>query len=1078
MKIPLITLKHHILFWLLILSQNMFCQLADFNFLVATTNETCSGNGSISMMVSETTPGATIIFTLYLYPDTTTPIAQTSANFFNNLNAGNYLVIATQSLGNSQNTQSRDATINNIQISLDFEISQSSEGNCDSATLRVNVLLGNAVSYEILSGPVTAPPQASNTFSNLLEGIYVIRVYDTCNNALTKTFILRLNNNDLILGPISLSTIFENCNEVAITNIITTENQGTLVFPISVNYTIYPPDGGTPINSSRIYDNGPEFELSVTQIVALYDEQVFDIEITVEDICGNIISRIEQIDPNPIVEMYTTDGDCGRNLNVDVTNFVPPYTMEFIQSPSEFNPQTYNPVYPGPFTTSNSVFGETNNGVPIGIYTVVITDACGRTGTDTYEELPIVPVVIASNNGCTKLQVKIPLSDILTAIFLEVPADYGEAPPIDITNFIMGGILVVRDLPPGDYLLKLTDDCENEYLVELTIPELTEEPLIIETTPNCAARTGTLTITSPTGEIETVSITEAPITFAEELPFDDSAQINNSGVFYVENLPEGTYTFEVTDDCENDYVFTQVIVAYNNPNTNYTLQRNCGSFNLGIVDADDIFWDQTYWFQKYNPASDSWGHPYTNSPYAEGEMPNSTNSVEIDNEETIYNIFLIGTFRIIKAYQPYDNTNASQRCYDIFVEFEVSSDLQIKDVYNLNCEGASGPSDILLDVIGVPPYNFSIVAPITFNNGTSNIFYNLNPGTYEFRVEDACGSIENIIVNTEDLLPVVNIFTPTDIVFCSEDVNNQATFDLSQQNSQILGNQNPENYTITYHANQGDSDSGANPLPESYINNANPQEIYARVIHNYLNVCYGTTSFQLIVGTPPLLDPDETIVICDGTPVTLSTNPGYDSYLWSTGETTTSISVTNAGTYTVTVSKNYSDFSCDAMQIFTLNGSGFATIENLTIVDWVTSNNAISVQVSGLGDYEYSLDGINYQIDPNFPNLETGEYTVYVRDINGCGVVTEQVYLLNYLKFFTPNGDGTNENWQILGAQFEPTLEVIIYDRYGKLLTNFNGNDRGWNGMYNGYNMPTNDYWFVVKRANGKIYKGHFTLKR
>lgn len=1078
-------LKRYFLFWLIMMSQQMFCQLNDFNFSVSTTDETCAGNGSISMMVSGTTPNSTLTYTLYLYPDTGTPLAQTSTNTFNNLDSGTYLVIALQTLGNLQNSQSADATVNDATIALDFEIGQAFMGNCDAASLIMTVLSGNAVSYEILSGPVTAPPQSSNTFDDLPEGTYVIRVYDNCNNALTKTFTLILDTDAYMLGPVSLPTIFENCDEITITNTITAENQGELAYPISINYTVLPPDGSPPISFSHTYNSGPESQLSATETIEVYDEQVFNIEIVAEDNCGRIVTIVNEIDPNPKVAISTSPGFCGMNLKIQVTRFMPPYTLEFTQAPSGFDPAAYNPDFPGPFTSANTTFLQEDSGVPYGSYSVVIVDACGRTGTDTFEveEEPIEPEVASTNNGCNPLfglvTVSIPDREIVSAIFTDVPEDYAETPPIDISNSITtGGILVVEDLPQGDYSLEMIDNCGNEYLVEFTIPEFTGLPLSIHTTPNCTTQTGTLRIASPYGDVESVIITEAPPTFQETLPYDYSAQILAIGIFYVGNLPEGTYTIEFSDSCGNEFVITRVINAYQSDASIYNLQRNCGSFNLGIADTDESVWDQTYWFQKYFPNSNTWGHPYTGTSYIEGEMPNSTNAIEIENEETIYNIFLTGTFRLIKAFQPFNNPNPNQRCYDSFAEFEVSEDLIIKGVYNLNCEGGTGPSDILVDVIGVEPYNFSIVSPISIDNGSNNIFTNLSPGTYEIKVEDICGSIENIIVNLEDLLPVVNIATPTDLVMCSDISNNQAVFDLSQQNTQILGTQNPDNFTITYHINQEDADSGENPLPDIYENNASPQTIYVRVIHNTLQICYETTSFQLIVSTFPQLGPDETISMCDGSSVTLSAIPGFTSYLWSNGETTPSISISNSGNYSVTVSENYNDFYCDATKTFVVEVSGTATIENITLVDFSSTNNSISVEVSGLGDYEYSLDGTNFQNENYFSNLQSGEYTVYVRDKNGCGVVTQEVYLLNYMKFFTPNGDGENEYWQISGSQFEPNLEINIFDRYGKLLTSFKGHDRGWDGIYNGQNMPTNDYWFVVKRGNSKTYKGHFTLKR
>jgi len=248
--------------------------------------------------------------------------------------------------------------------------------------------------------------------------------------------------------------------------------------------------------------------------------------------------------------------------------------------------------------------------------------------------------------------------------------------------------------------------------------------------------------------------------------------------------------------------------------------------------------------------------------------------------------------------------------------------------------------------------------------------------------------------------------------------------------------------------------------------------------HNTLDICYQTASFQLIVGDIPQLGPDEFVTLCDGGFVTLSAGLGYSNYLWSTGEQSSSIAVSSSGNYSVTVSQNYSDFSCEATKSYAVDVSGIATIESVEKEDFSYNGNSITINVSGCGDYEYSLNGINYQSENRFSNLQTGDYTVFVRDKNECGVVTQQVYLLNYKKFFTPNGDDVNEFWQILGAQFEPNLKIYIYNRYGKLLTTFRGIDSGWDGRYNGQIMPTSDYWFVVERDNGKIHKGHFTLKR
>ncbi|HOZ74155.1 MAG TPA: hypothetical protein PLS51_00625 [Flavobacterium sp.] len=98
-------------------SQGMFAQLSNFSLTVTKTNETCTANGSLTFNVSGTTAGSTILYSIYRLPDVTTPIAVLSANTFTGLVAGNYRVVATQSLGGESGTQSQDITILN-QITL------------------------------------------------------------------------------------------------------------------------------------------------------------------------------------------------------------------------------------------------------------------------------------------------------------------------------------------------------------------------------------------------------------------------------------------------------------------------------------------------------------------------------------------------------------------------------------------------------------------------------------------------------------------------------------------------------------------------------------------------------------------------------------------------------------------------------------------------------------------------------------------------------------------------------------------------------------------------------------------------
>ena len=116
-----------------------------------------------------------------------------------------------------------------------------------------------------------------------------------------------------------------------------------------------------------------------------------------------------------------------------------------------------------------------------------------------------------------------------------------------------------------------------------------------------------------------------------------------------------------------------------------------------------------------------------------------------------------------------------------------------------------------------------------------------------------------------------------------------------------------------------------------------------------------------------------------------------------------------------------------------------------------------------------------------FEIVSPGGHEVTARDKNGCGSVTEPVFVIDYPLYFTPNGDGNHDTWNIVGIG--STAKIYIFDRYGKLLKQISPTGSGWDGTYNGNSMPSSDYWFTVEydepiTNQRKELKAHFTLKR
>ena len=324
-------------------------------------------------------------------------------------------------------------------------------------------------------------------------------------------------------------------------------------------------------------------------------------------------------------------------------------------------------------------------------------------------------------------------------------------------------------------------------------------------------------------------------------------------------------------------------------------------------------------------------------------------------------------------------------------------------------------------------------------------------------------------------LPTAN--QPSDLIACDDDFDGLFDFELSMQNSSILNGQSAILYAVTYHNSELQAQENNSALETDYMA-FDTEIIYARVENNSTG-CYSITQFSIFINPLPIIDIEDQVICLDNLPLLVSanTNNHGDQYVWSTGETTLEIEITDIGTYWVTVT---SEFGCENTRVFAVSESEAATIEVTEVVDFSDPNN-ITVTISGIGNYLYQLDDFEPQESNVFENVAMGYHTVRIIDLNGCTDVTKEVLVIDIPKFFTPNNDGAFDTWHIVGVETLPGTIISIFDRYGKLIKQIGSNTSGWNGFYNGTELPTNDYWFIadVKRGNISFeVKGHFTLRR
>jgi gliding motility-associated-like protein len=235
-----------------------------------------------------------------------------------------------------------------------------------------------------------------------------------------------------------------------------------------------------------------------------------------------------------------------------------------------------------------------------------------------------------------------------------------------------------------------------------------------------------------------------------------------------------------------------------------------------------------------------------------------------------------------------------------------------------------------------------------------------------------------------------------------------------------------------------------------------------------------------------------------------NTVPGTFTYEWYEASNPTTVIGTGATylvdtsatggatrTYTVVMTST-SALGCNqASATFDVIQSGQAVVPVGT-VGYVVTNafsdlQTITVTVDGYGTYAYSLDDGPRQTSNVFENVPLGEHTVTVWDTEGgmdnsCDpLVLTGVSIIDYPHYFTPNGDGIHDTWNIVGLSSQITAKIYIFDRQGKLIKQISPASPGWDGTYNGYLMPSSDYWFKVEYLEGnsvKEFKAHFSLKR
>lgn len=335
------------------------------------------------------------------------------------------------------------------------------------------------------------------------------------------------------------------------------------------------------------------------------------------------------------------------------------------------------------------------------------------------------------------------------------------------------------------------------------------------------------------------------------------------------------------------------------------------------------------------------------------------------------------------------------------------------------------------------------------NNLPNNWSYTVNTTIY-IRVESPNGCapvIQPINFTVGSKLPLITELLVT--TFCDDDLDGIKPVNLSQFINQFTTD---PLVTVTYHATLADAQNDVSPISGA-VTLTGSHTYYLRFEKS--GFCPNVGTLRVTLKTPKKSDILTDKSICPKTTTTLDAGSGFDTYLWSTGATTPSISNVTAGNYWV-------DLTFDGCTYRQFVNVSVATLPAITSIE--INGTTATIRVSGgTPPYQYSLDGFNWQNSNVFTNLNIGTYTIYVRDSLNCDVVKENFVIIKLINTITPNGDGRNDEIDYSSLMNKENLEFRIFDRYGaELFRGTPANKFTWDGNMKGRPVPTATYWYFL----------------
>ena len=1073
-------------------------------------NANCNPNsGVISAIASNGTAPYLYQLTTSATPPLTTDPLWASASTFN-VNAGSYYVHVMDANGCIRTTPVLNV-IQDAEPVINAVVNNQCTATEGNFVIDVTLTTPGIAPYTFsINGGAFQTQTLPFSISNLSSGTHTVEVRDLngCGNLVSVTIAPPLG---LTPSVTALPTCNNDDGEITITGF---GGSGMYAYTIS-------PNPASISLSGNVFSGVPSgtYTVTITDTVTLCIE---DVTVTLPTAIAPSFTTL----PSSV----TCFGDNSGSFEINVSGYSGPYSYEVFDS--------FGTSVTGVVAANTSTNPETVNGMTSGTFTVVITETatpfCSATSSVIISS-PAQPLSVVATETSN-----VTCDDNLGTITAIASGGWGTY-EYELTGAATVGYSpngTFTNLSAGTYTVNARDaqGCEVSTNVTLNIPN----PITATFTPSTTLlscfsdQNATITITNVTGG----QGSNYTYTLNTISPTVSSSGPQNSNVF--SGLGAGTYNVTITDgyNCSMtslDIVINQPspiqatlvaastqtclvdatltlsasggtgIYTYSNTSnfatilgtftTSTTFSVPVGTYNYYVRDANgcisnvsneitiDALPPLVINLESTNPTINCTGdNTGVINATAQGGLGNYVYTLQdtlgntipaTQNSPGVFTGLVAGTY-VVRVDSGDCNTATSP-----ITITEPTNALNVNHIVsNVSCSGTNDGSVEIIATGGTGIIKYAI-SPQLNQFFETNIFENLAPGNYDAIVQDELGCYVTFSFTITEPIPVMITIVPNSIYaeVCEGDNNAEFSIDIS-------GGTSP--YSVSIDDYNGPYTTGAvgqtqfdftdltggdhsvfvrdSQGCESEWNITLPDPVRINPIANVEYVCDNNLTSNIVTVTV-----DDSI-----------TDPSDLDYSLNGGPYQTSNIFTNV----VAGTGHYIDVRHTNGCIQRTNSFDILQFQPLSLVlNDGGLNEIIAIATGGTGGYQYTLNGEDYGDVNTFIITHSGDYTVTVTDSSGCVAVATRYFEFIDIclpDYFTPNGDGISDGWGPGCAENHPNLEFDIFDRYGRKVGTYRLGQY-WDGKYNNAELPTGDYWYVVRLNNpndNRDFVGHFTLYR